>query len=619
MALVRFDQEPGLPEGAGLFHADDGSTFFAHDPEMAAQLSPELQSAGPYGPPQEDERTALLGFPDTEARLAAGGQEAPGVAPTVALDAGGPMHVDTARMGKPTAENAAIDAALRREPGPAAPLPAQAQVHPEQADADRLQSTIDSYVPQYKNVAPTRGGVIPTKQSETRETHGVPYDPNGPEANDRATATINVNLAHKAQADAETARARGEEAAYRAALPQLQEKARIAQMRRDMQERQYRRDREDLDSAIEQSNKSAKSFNANRWFDDRGAIGGIGAAIAQAFGAASAALTGGPNVVLNQINSYIDRDIANQRAAIEADEKKANNALAQLNRQFGNLDQAEAALKIAQQNKVETMAKAYAASTKSEDIQKALDVWLAENNQRHLAAEQQFQNAAYGKTALTTDAKVIPASAGGRVPLTQKEIQEYYATLDKRNQVIGGIYKNEQERQKALGIDAEKKAKDEEKLIEDLNGNQVVAKSAPEATKIREMKALHTNARGSLAELGKLAKSGSSLSPDDLRNVDLNIEAVVNGANTIAGQNAVKGEDMDRYKKALKGTLSSMPAEKAVAELGAILDRTYQARVDAQRGSAVKVNETNSGQQVRYTGQSAKTPTAAGMFRQVGR
>ncbi len=609
MALVRFDQDPELQPGAGVFHADDGTSFPAFDPEMAAQLSQ----------PQPDERLALAGFPDTEARLAAGGQEAPGVAPPVASDAGGSWKLDDSRMGKAPEQNATVQAALRPEAGPPPQQAPLGQANREQADAEQLQGNVDRYVPEYKRVAPRRGGVQPTTQQETREASGVPYDPNGPEAQARAEASINVNMAGANKANAESARAAGEAAAYQAALPQLQEQARVAQMRRDMQERQYRRDRDDLERAIEESNKSSKSFDANRWFSDRGAIGMIGAGIAQAFGAGAAALTGGPNVVLQQINGYIDRDIANQRQQIDAGKENANSALARLNRQYGNLDQAEAALRIAQQKKVETMASSYAASTKSEDIQKALDVWLADNEQKRVKDEQAFQNASYGKTSVTTAAKVIPSSSGGIVPLTEKEKQDYYQTLNKRNEVIGGTYENESKRRKALGIDPEKQAKDEERLIEDLKGNSVVAKSKEEATKIRDMKSLHTNASGSIQALGKLAKSGSSLSPDDVRSFDMNLEQVVNGINTMAGQGVVRGEDMARIKASLQNRVGSMPAEKAVAELQTLADRAYQARVDAQRGSAVKVAETGAGQQVKYTGNSAKTPTAAGQFRQVGR
>lgn len=601
MPLVRFDQDPELQPGAGVFHADDGSSFPAYDPEMAAQLSPDLMAAGPYGP-QQDERTALAGFPDTERRLAE--------------EAAGGQRQGPAPVASDVQPNMSVQPAMASE---AAPSQQQAPAHPEQVDADRLQSNIDAVATRKRYDAPRAGGVLPTTQQETREASGMPYDPNGPEAQARAEASINVNMAGSNKARAEAARAAGEAAAYEAAVPQLQEQARIAQMRRDMQERQYRRDREDLERLTEESNKSSKSFDANRWFNDRGAIGQIGAAIAQAFGAGAATLTGGPNVVLNQINSYIDRDIANQRQQIEAGKEAQASQLAVLNRQFGNLDQAEAALKIAQQKKVETMAEAYAKSTKSDDIMKSLDVWLADNEQRRVAAEQQFQNAAYGKTSVTTAAKVVTPTRGGWRDPTTAEMTKDYEMLDKRGKVVEGSYDAEIKRQKAMGQDPEKAEKTGKLVIEDLQGNQVLARTEPEATKIREMRSLHTNASGALSNLDGLAESGSSLSPDDRRAVAINLEAVVNGANTIAGQNAVKGEDMERYTAALQNKVGAMPAKQALKELRGVLDRSYQARVDAQRGSAVKVAETGSGQHVKYTGQSAKTPTAKGQFRQVGR
>jgi len=598
MPLVRFDQDPELQPGAGLFHADDGSSFFAHDPEMAAQLSPQ--------PDERLARNSAGADIDALSRELAGGQMQP-VAPPTATDAA-PAGSDAGR----------IQQALYRSE--AAPPPQAAPPEPQSpalGQAEQLQSNIDAYAMRPVYEAPRKGGVLPTTQQETRETSGMPYSE--ADAAVRADASINKNMAYSGQQNAQAARAAGDAAAYQAALPELQEQARIAQMKRDMQDRQYRRDRDDLEKAIEESDKSSKSFNANRWFEERGAVGQIGAAIAQAFGAGAATLSGGPNMVLNQINGYIDRDIANQRQQIEAGKENANSALARLNRQFGNLDQAEAALRIAQQKKVETMASAYAASTKNEDIQKALDVWLAEGNEKRVATEQQFMNAAYGKTSVTTAAKVVTPTAGGMRAPNEAEVQKRYDTLGKRGNVVGGTYENEIKRQKAEGMDPEKAEKARGLVIEDLQGNQVTARSEPEATKIREMKSLHTNASGALGNLKGLAKSGSSLSPDDLRSVDLNIEAVVNGANTIAGQNAVKGEDMDRYKKALKNAVGSMPAEKALNELQGILDRSYQARVDAQRGSAVKEAQTDKGSQVKYTGKAAKNPTAAGQFRQVGK
>lgn len=600
MALVRFDQEPGYPDGTGMFHADDGSSFFAHDPEMAASI-------GPYGPPQEDERTASWAsdmdavrrsIPGQDADYA-GGQQRP-MPPPVATDA--PAS---------GSDNAKIQQALfHPEAAPTQPATAAPQESPALGQAEQLQSAVDAYVPQYKQVAGSPGGVRPVTQQEVREMSGVPY--NEEDAADRANVSINKAMAYSGQQRAQAARSAGEAAAWQAAVPELEEKARVAQMRRDMQERQYRRDREDLEAAMEQSNKSARSFDANRWFNERGAVGQIGAAIAQAFGAGAAALTGGPNVVLQQINSYIDRDIATQRAQIEADEKGANNALAQLNRQYGNLDQAEAALRIAQQNKVETMAKSYAASTKSEDIMKALDVWLAENAEKRLATEQQFQNAAYGKTSLTTAAKVIPATRGGVVPLTEKEKQEYLQTLSKRNEVIGGTYETEMKRLKASGMDPEKADKINALVIENLDGSQVLAKSKEEGEKIRAAKALHTGAVREFEQIKKVAQESATggRAGEAKGRIRVLMKRALERGNTMAGQGVFRTDDADYYTDALIGAGGGVRAE-VIDELTGMLDHEYQSLVDSQRGSSVRVSETNSGQKVNYTGKSSKTPSKA--------
>lgn len=644
MALVRFDQDPELQPGAGLFHADDGTSFFAHDPDMASQLSPEKARRNRSDMAVQEGRVRELeydiktnGFYDPNADMP---EDKDWQGPyDTGMDEGYEGVSSSGRGGdQRMALNDAekVNAGLFGAPGqaPPAPPPQKADVQPamnanappagqpvmtwnEQpqspalAEAEQVTQPIVDYVNAPVRVAATRGGVVPTTQQETREASGMPYDPNGPEAMARADASINVNMAGQRKAEMESARYQGEEAAYRAAMPKLQEEARIAEMRRDMQQRQYRRDREDHERAIEQSNKSAKSFDANRWFNDRGAIGSIGAAIAQAFGAGAAALTGGPNVVLQQINSYIDRDIMSQRAAIEADEKGANNALAQLNRQFGNLDQAEAALKIAQQKKVETMAGAYAASTKSQDVMAAYEQWVAGNNERRVAAEQQFQNAAYGKVSLQTAAKVIPASRGGVRNPTEPEKHQRLGTLEKFNTVAGGTYKTEQERQKAMGLDPEKADKEGGKLIENLDGSQVIAKTEPEATKIRDAFRLRTSAVHELNKIKKIAQdsaSGGRVGEAKGR-IKVLMKRALEQGNTMAGQGVFRTEDADYYTDTLFGAGGGVRTE-VIDELTGMFDHEYQSFVDAQRGSAVNVAETGRGQRVKYTGKAGKNPTA---------
>lgn len=596
MAIVRFEQDPDSPvDGMGLFHGDDGSAIYAHDPEMAASLTQPAPDLEAVAYPLKDDRTAQNEY--------ASYQPEPVSNASTYQPAPPPSRADV----EPQMSSVQPEA----PPAQAAPPP---QAQQEQADADKLQRNIDEYAMRPVVSGPTRGGVIPVKQDVTREASGIPYDPNGPQAMARADAHLDVQLANQQAYRSQAARAAGEAAAYEAALPELQRKAAIAQKQVEHRQRIYRQERAELDDLVAESANAQKSFNANRWFDDRGAVGAIGAGIAQAFGAYSAALVGGDNQIAKQINSYIDRDIANQRAQIESGKAGVDNQLMRLKMKYGDLDQAEAALRIATQKIVDNQIASYAASTKNADLIAAGDKWLAENQQRYILAEQAFENASYGKTSVKTDAKVVAPSAGGQRAPTEKEIQERYNTLEKRGKVVEGTYEGEIKRQKALGMDPEKADKQKPLVIENLDGSQVEARSAPEATKIRELRSLQVSADKTARELEKLSSVGARLSPTQQKKYLANLEATINSANTLFGQGVVRGEDVDRYKSQILGDQYGIGAAEAAKELREIINNAYQARVDSQRGSEVVETHGRRGAQVNYTGKASKNPTAKGQF-----
>ncbi len=566
MALVRFDQEPDHPFGVGTFHGDDGSTFFGEDQEMAAQLSPELQAAAA---PPDDERMASFesdldslgkGF-DRAANFDRSAEASRLDAPNAGLVAEG------ANVGRgPAAPGRTVPAAVAPPVGEMAPAQPIGQGSPALDHSEQLYGNMDKFATRKRYDAPRAGGVVPTTQSEVRETQGMPYDPNGPEAQARAEASINVNMAGAAKAHAEGARAAGEAAAWQAAMPQLEEQARVAQMRRDMQERQYRRDREDLEMAVEKSNKSAKSFDANKWFNDGGAVTSIGAAFAQAFGAGAAALTGGPNVVLQQVNSYVDRSVMSQRAAIEADEKNANNALAQLNRQYGNLDQAEAALRIALQKKVEMIGAAYAASTKSEDIMNSFNVWLADNEQRRVADEQKFQNAAYGKTAVTTAAKVVQGTRGGMRDPTTAEMTKDYEMLGKRADVFEKTQEGEIKRQEAFGTGGKKAGKIQDEVA--------AYGKAIEGAKLNEYEASIANVEEKLrAYAGQPEIPG--VAPENIAK-----RAVKGALNVVGGEGTGEGAFYSKDERSNRQTVDFLKADIRHALTGAGMSDKERTNLD---------------------------------------
>ena len=502
MAIVGFDQDPELPYGAGLFHSDDGRSLFAHNPDLAAQFPqqrelqdlersiqkrrPEVMQqrldAGefdqPQGPPPEDQD--WKGPYDTEMDEGYDGMSSldrgpdmrtAGIADRADIDA---ITRDLAGgQQAPAAPRSVSDVQPARVIQEAAPPPPPPQNMPQvpadvsQRRASDLAANTAEYVNRPVQVAGTRGGVVPTTQGMTVETQGMPYDPDSPQAMDRRAAHIAVQQAQVNTAESVAAREAGAALAYRAALPELQQKAAEAERVQAIRRRGYEAERKQLDDMTKASEQQTKSFDANRFYQRAGAVGQIGAAIAQAFGAYAATLRGGPNLIAQQIHEYIDADVANQRAEIEAGKAGVNNQLAKMNRQFGDLDQAEAALKIAQQKVADNMAASYASSTKSEDVMNSLNSYLAEGQQRYVQNEQQFEDRSYGKRSVTTAAKMIAPSAGGLRAPTEEEKIKRLTTLGKFGEVQKGAYEGEITRQKAEGQDPEKRKKAEDKAAEE--------------------------------------------------------------------------------------------------------------------------------------------------------
>lgn len=439
--LVRFDQEPGAPNGMGTFHFDDGRSLFAHDPETASSLSD--MSAQAFGGP--DMRTAQNGFQTTDQRLDAGGP-APGLDDQLqAMNFQGPAGGAPAPPPQPAAQAPAVGGG----PGP------EARAAPPDPQAEAMK-----FITAPVRVAPTRGGVIPKTQSQTVEQEGLPYDP--ALAEQRADANINMMVARRNTAETLATRAQAESLHAQAQIPELQKQAAQAQTEVEEQHNQYKRERADLDRMILESQQNQKSFNANRWFESRGAIGQIGAVLAQAVGAYAAVLGHTENWAQKIINQYIDADIATQREQIESGKAGVNNALQRLNLRYGDINQAQAALKIAMGKVADTQALAYAKATGSQDIINTWEEQVAKNQVERTAEEQKFQAAAMGKRTTATQGQVVAPSAGGvRAPTTA----EMSARADLAGKIPGiatKTYEAESARQKAMGggVDPEK-ARDE--------------------------------------------------------------------------------------------------------------------------------------------------------------
>jgi len=292
------------------------------------------------------------------------------------------------------------------------------------------------YITAPVRVGATQGGYRPVKQSQTVETEGLPYDPEL--AQQRSDAAINLQVAHMAGAKAQADRALAEQAHWQAQLPDAQRRAAEAQTEMANQQDAYKRERADLDKMISESQDNQKSFNANRWMESRGLIGQIGAVIAQAMGAYAATLSHGENWAKKIIDDSINRDIENQKAQIESGKAGVTNALQKLNLRYGDMNQAQAALKMAMSQNVDTQIQTYAAATKSQDVQQVANEWLAQNQKDRVTDEQKFMAASMGKRKTETSGQITAASAGGTRMPTTKEMAER-TELVKKGQEVGAL------------------------------------------------------------------------------------------------------------------------------------------------------------------------------------
>lgn len=402
--IVRFEQDPDAPEGAGVFHFDAGKPMYAYEPDLAAKAG-----AGSGGGPM---------YPMPPAAHEA---EAAGAQGQALL----------------TLANAQRDQALAsRPPGPGAPPPAgppdmaraARQVMGDRAAEDILRGTKRTYVPGSPGVDPNRmraqGVMVPTTANESFESNGLPYSPEA--ARERLTASHQVQQAQLNEMKLNEVQTQNQLASQQALAPRLQQEAAQAQEEQNRILGAYRTDRARLQQDLEEYEKKAH-VNPDRFFQDRGVFATIGLAIAQGMGAYASTMTGAPNFAFEMTQKAIDRDVAAQRDEIEAGRVSRRNSVAQMMDNYGfDMGQAEAATRLAMTKSAEVQAQMFANESKLPHYQAEAAKFLALTNQENIKNEQALQNASVGKhTRSVNNAFVQPkaATGGGYVekPLTPEE------------------------------------------------------------------------------------------------------------------------------------------------------------------------------------------------------
>lgn len=408
---IRFEQDPESPEGAGLFEFDDGQSMFAYEPQLASALAPRT------GP---DERLAQAPVRDAEgeqmARDFVAGKPV-SAPPLVAQNAhsSGPKDAFEANMGPMPAER------------PKAP--AQPSAQPQEGMVPLFSTDAPQRAPQGPSAqAPMvhqqarRGGYTPSAQTITTEA-GPEYRPEDAEL--RGMANDGVVRAQMAQYDAQAAQAEHQAQSLRTQIPVLMKQEMDAQ--RELREREQRYKEERARAQVYVEAAESRKIDPERFYKEKSTAGNISLVIGQMLGAFGAALSQSPNVAFQILQSSLDRDMAAQEEEIKSGRVSANNMLARISEDMGgDVEQAKATLRMSQLASVDAQIKEQAAWGQSAEVQRAADLWLAQNQQARVAEEQKFMALSQGKTTTTAALKYQPGQSGGSRQMSPEEEAKYW-------------------------------------------------------------------------------------------------------------------------------------------------------------------------------------------------
>lgn len=446
---VRFEQDPDYPEGTGTFHFQDGSSLYAHEPDLAsAVLERSKPPAG--GGPDEPFRVADNSFDALDKAGGYGPQTASDVSGRAALFAGASDANSHAAPAGPMPGGYGNTAGGVLQPTrsgkPIAPPPAAPGAPPDARGAELLHQALAAGMgqpapgpaqPQRPWVPGSRGGVTPVTQETTQETQGAPYSLE--DAAMREEANRHVAGAQLAVFDAQRAEAEQRAAAADAAVPALRYKAAEGQSALAKLEGDYKVERARVRTIISEHDKNAK-VDPDRFYTKKGTAGVVGMIIGQALGAFGAAIGHHENYAQKLIDDEHDREMRAQEDEIRANQVSDGNLLAQLNDQLGDLQQAKAAFQLVQGELTDRQIQSFAEHAKSADAQRQAALWLAQNQQNRLKLEQEFHDRSIGKQTVKTEAKITPATSGH--PMTDAELEAWQTKENKRK---AGLLESENE------------------------------------------------------------------------------------------------------------------------------------------------------------------------------
>lgn len=283
---------------------------------------------------------------------------------------------------------------VQGQPGAAAPpQPTLEQELRTRAIQQKLRPTVTPGVNPQRMLA--TGVMVPT--GATQKVEGG-IDPEAAErawadrqeiASAAAGAQAQAFRTQQALADREAQRAEDEALAYKQDL--LNRQAQLEQM-----QTKHKANVGILQQQVDAA--GSREADPGRLFANMSAPQAIAGVLGLAILQGVSARTGAPNPMWSMIQHAVDRDVDSQERALERGYRGKALALQQyLDDYKGDMDLAKFALRAAQESYAQSIARRYAAASKSPEIQANFAQWMATTADKELDAWTKFQQASMGK------------------------------------------------------------------------------------------------------------------------------------------------------------------------------------------------------------------------------
>jgi hypothetical protein len=275
-------------------------------------------------------------------------------------------------------------------------------------------------------------------QVSTTSTPGVPISPEVQRQLQKADEEMQAALAQKEVAITKQGAA---EADYNARMVEernamaIQQAEKVKEIQQNMQSAKA-----DYDRFKVEAEKS--EVDPNRFFDGK-VENQVMAALLAGAGAWSAAMTGGQNYAMNVINQAVERDIEQQKIAMNRKDSRATEArrqYEQLANRFGDADNALAMMRL---DAIDAMGKKLIATASNENLRANLTELRAQVAEKKAERQQLMYERAAGKNSTTVTQMTGGSTAQDARAKALNTIFGTARNIDSANKVNAGAASNE--------------------------------------------------------------------------------------------------------------------------------------------------------------------------------